>query len=206
MRSLSRPVLTGLVLLAASAAPAGAHIVSSRLGDFYSGALHPLTDLRELVVWLALALLAAGRGDTRGRWTVLAFPLGLLLGVRLAGAVDLVSRDQLMIAGSMSLLGLLLAAAVRLPPAALAALAVLVGAARGAANAGDLAAETDLLLFAAGLAAAGYAVVTLATAGVGWLVAPSGAVVGWRGIALRALGSWIAAAGLMLGALALTRV
>jgi urease accessory protein len=65
--------------LVASAQAADAHIVASRLGDFYTGALHPLTDLQDLILWVAMGVLAGSLGASKGRWLVLAFPLGLWL-------------------------------------------------------------------------------------------------------------------------------
>ena len=58
--------------LVASAQAADAHIVASRLGDFYTGALHPLTDLQDLILWVAMGVLAGSLGAAKGRWLVLA--------------------------------------------------------------------------------------------------------------------------------------
>ena len=75
---------------------------------------------------------------------------------------------------------------------------------RGAANAGDLGPETNWPLFAAGLAGAGYAAITLTMAlTVAFRGTDAGASMAWRGIAIRAFGSWIAAIGLMMGGFAL---
>jgi hypothetical protein len=40
---------------------------SSRLGDFYAGALHPLTDLQDGLLWTALGLLAGSLGAIHAR-------------------------------------------------------------------------------------------------------------------------------------------
>jgi urease accessory protein len=81
--------------------------------------------------------------------------------------------------------------------------AIAFGAAlvRGAANAGDLAPQSDRLLFAAGLGCAGYVVITVVTALVAGFRRPEPSMA-WRGIALRSLGGWIAAIGLMMMGLA----
>src|SRR6185369_1712743 len=68
-RLLSRVAMAIIPLLAASSAHG--HIVGARLGDFYSGALHPLTDLQDVLLWIALGLLAASLGASRSRWLVL---------------------------------------------------------------------------------------------------------------------------------------
>ena len=185
--------------LIASAQTADAHIIASRLGDFYTGALHPLTDLQDLILWAAMGVLAGSLGASKGRWLVLAFPLGLLAGLGLGRATGFVSAGPAADAGMILVLGLLLAAAVRMPMALLCAIAFGLAVMRGAANAGDLGPETNRLLFAAGLACAGYAAITLTMAVTLAFRRPeAGASMAWRGIAIRAFGGWIAAIGLMM--------
>jgi urease accessory protein len=88
---------------------------------------------------------------------------------------------------------------VRMPTALLCAIAFGLAVMRGAANAGDLGPETNRLLFAAGLACAGYAAITLAMAlTLAFRRPDAGPSVAWRGIAIRAFGGWIAAIGLMM--------
>lgn len=188
----------------ASGLPAEAHVVAARLGDFYAGALHPLTDLQEMVLWLALAVLAGAMRDQRGRWLALVFPLGLLAGLYVGIRFDLSRLMPFADAALMIALGLAIAAAVRLPAGVLAAGGFAIAVLRGAAGAAGATPQTDLLVYGAGLALAGYAVVLLATAGTyGFLVARGRAAGPWRHVALRACGSWIAAIGLMLGSFAL---
>ena len=191
-------------MLFAQAKAADAHIVASRLGDFYAGALHPLTDLQDLIPWTALGVLAGSLGAVKGRWLVLVFPMGLLAGLALGRISGLVSAGSAMDAGMILLLGLLLAAAARLPTALLCVIAFGMAMTRGVANASDLAPETDRILFAAGLACAGYAAITLIMALTLAFSGPAaGASMAWRRIAVRALGGWIAATGLMMVGLAL---
>ncbi len=189
--------------LVASAQAADAHIVASRLGDFYTGAVHPLTDLQDLILWAAMGVLAGSLGASRGRWLVLVFPLGLLAGLGLTRATGFVSAGPAADAGMILMLGLLLAAAVRIPMALLCAIAFGLAVMRGAANAGDLGPETNRLLFAAGLACSGYAAITLTMAATLVLRRPeAGTSTAWRGIAIRAFGGWIAAIGLMMAGFA----
>lgn len=196
MRALG---LAALLLLAA-ASPASAHIVSSRLGDFYGGALHPLTALPDVVIWLALGLVAALQPPHWARWIVLAFPAGLLAGF-VAGIASGWTTDPIALNAALMIgLGLLAAAAARLPGGLLLVLAVIVGGVRGAANASGLEVETDATLFGGGLLVAGYFVVTLIAA-LAATFRRAGAP--WRTIALQAGGSWIAAIGLMVGGFAL---
>src|SRR5205814_4897858 len=64
----------------AAITPAHAHLIGTRFGDFYAGAFHPITDLNDVLLWLALGLLAGSLQGERSRWLVLLFPLGLACG------------------------------------------------------------------------------------------------------------------------------
>jgi hypothetical protein len=104
----------------------------------------------------------------------------------------------------MVLLGLLLAAGLRINVVALCVIALVLASMRGVVNAGGVGAATDRVLFGAGLAMCGYVFITLITALTVVFrrldVQPSRT---WRDIAIRACGSWIAAIGLMVGGFAL---
>ena len=195
--------LLGAAMLLAGANAAEAHIVAARLGDFYAGAAHPLTDLQDIVLWIAIGVLAGTLGAAKGRWLILVFPLGLLVGLPFGNVLGAAST-QLADAAMMLAIGMLLAAAVQVPALLLCAIAFAVAVMRGAANSADLAPETDRLLFAAGLVCAGYAVITLTMALTAMFRRTSSdSATSWRSIAIRALGGWIAAIGLMMGSLAL---
>jgi urease accessory protein len=195
---LGRGLIAAAVLLA-QASPAEAHIVALRLGDFYAGALHPLTDLQDIILWGAMGVLGGMLGAARGRWLVLVFPLGLLAGLALAQSFEITLTGSTVDAAMVLVLGLLMATAVRIPMAVLCALAFALAVIRGAANATDLGPETDRLLFAAGLACSGYAVITLVMAlALAFRGADTSAPISWRKITLQALGGWIAAIGLMM--------
>ena len=195
-RRLSRIAIAPLLLLL-HGAPAQAHIVSIRLGDFYAGTLHPFTDLQDLILWAALGVLAGSLGAAKGRWLVLIFPIGLLAGMTAANWLGTATMGPVLNASMILLLGLLLAAAPRIPLAGLCMIAFAVALVRGAVNAGDLAPQSDRLLFAAGLACAGYVTITLVMAIAVAFIQPE-ITTGWRHITLRSLGGWIAAIGLMM--------
>ncbi|CCD94811.1 conserved membrane hypothetical protein [Bradyrhizobium sp. ORS 375] len=198
---LRTAALTALVLLAQSQI-ADAHIVNARLGDFYAGALHPLLTLQDMLVLVALGVLAGSLGAASGRWLVVVFPLGLCAGLGLAVAASIAPVPPVVDAATILLLGLLLAASLRIPVALLCAIAFALGMMRGAANAGELVPQTDRLLYAAGLACAGYVTITLVMAVALTFRRPdTEPVSSWRGIALRAIGGWVAAVGLMMAGL-----
>lgn len=194
-------LLMATAMLLAGANTAEAHIVAARLGDFYMGVVHPLTDLQDVVLWTATGVLAGTLGAAKGRWLIAVFPLGLLVGLSL-GQVFSTTSTQLSDAAMMLAIGLLLAAAAQVPTFMLCAIAFAVAVIRGAANGADLGPETDRLLFAAGLACVGYGAITLAMA-LTAVFTNSDGVASWRTIAVRALGGWIAAIGLMMASLVL---
>ena len=70
MRAMTR--LLAVAVMVGMPAQAHAHLVNTRLGDFYGGMLHPLSGLEDVLAWFALAILAALQ-DPRARWLVIAF-------------------------------------------------------------------------------------------------------------------------------------
>jgi hydrogenase/urease accessory protein HupE len=203
MKLKSARALMSAAMVLAGANAAEAHIVAARLGDFYMGAVHPLTDLQDVVLWTATGVLAGTLGGAKARWLIPVFPLGLLVGLSL-GNVFGVASAQLADATMMLAIGMLLAAAARVPTLLLCAIAFAVAVMRGAANGADLGPETDRLLFAAGLTGVGYGAITLTMALTAvFKRTNSDSATSWRAIAVRALGGWIAAIGLMMASLAL---
>ncbi len=181
------------------ARPAAAHIVGSRLGDFYAGAIHPLLGLEDVILWLALGLLAGLQSPARARLLVPVFPAALLAGFVL-GMLTAPRDPAVLDAALMVLLGALLATAARLPVWLLLILAGSLAVLRGVANAGGVGPETNIVLFGAGFVAIGYVAITV-VAGATLAFRSNGQ--GWRVIGVRAAGSWIAAIGLMAGGFAL---
>ncbi|WP_349629015.1 HupE/UreJ family protein [Bradyrhizobium diazoefficiens] len=190
-------------MLLTGAHAAEAHIVAARLGDFYMGASHPLTDLQDVLLWVSTGILAGMLGTTKGRLLILVFPLGLLAGLSLGSHFG-AAATQFADATMMLAIGMLLAAAVQVPTFVLCAIAFAVAVIRGAANGAELGPDTDRLLFAVGLVCVGYAVITLTTALTAMFrQTTSDNTASWRTIAVRALGGWIAAIGLMMASLTL---
>ncbi len=122
--------LTRLLALAAFALPVFAHAHPGHEGheltwDFTSGAIHPLSGWDHLLAMIAVGLWAAQLGG-RSRWLVpTAFVSVMTLGALLGHAGFTLAGVEQGIAASILILGLLIAAAVKLP--ALASMAI-VGA------------------------------------------------------------------------------
>ena len=99
---------------------------------------------------------------------------------------------------SFVVLGLLLAAAWRMPLALLIALGLLFGLSHGYENGSAMTAAATPYLFAPGVALSGF--ILTALAGAATLALSAGA--DWPRVAVRIAGSWIAAIGIMMIGLA----
>ena len=184
--------LTAFALTAlAWATPASAHSVNKRFGDFYGGMLHPVTAVEHLFPVLALGLLAGQQGARVARWVVLAFPIGLCVGVMLG--TNFAPNDYISWTNKISLLvlGLLVAASVRVPLSGLLAIALLLGAAHGYEYTAGIPQRVTMHMFLPGMLVSGIALVAVMAATAVSLRLP------WQQIALRVAGSWIAAIGLL---------
>ncbi len=186
---------TAVVLLASMSTAAQAHLVDTRLGDFYGGMLHPLTAFDEILPWLALAILAALQGPQRARWLLAVFPLGLLAGGVLSQVLPNPPFIPAVSVALIAITGLAVAAAINVPLPVLIGLATVMGLVHGYQNGREMTVTTDQLLFISGVTAIGYAVVTLTTGSAIAFLQGRGV---WRPIALRASGSWVAAVGILV--------
>jgi urease accessory protein len=183
----------GAIVLAMALWPvrAEAHLNSTGLGPAYDGAVHLLFSPEDLVPAFALALLAGLRGATYGRLTLFALPTAWLTG-GFAGIAAGHGSGTAAAAVSFVLLGALVAMDARLSVRMLAALAVSVGLVHGFVNGADMRPFGVGVQALCGLASALFVLTTLVVAFVVQLRQP------WSRIAVRVLGSWIAASGLLM--------
>ena len=160
-------------------------------------ALHILTEPDHLVACFAIGLLAGQRAARRELLSLLAAFIGAFLisfcSAVLVGGAAFESFDAFAAAATLIAVGLLVAIPrISLPPLAMAVV-VATGAVHGFAN--GLAAST--LLAAAGALPAAATIALLGAGLAALLRAP------WGLIAVRVLGSWAAALGLILLGIAL---
>ncbi|GIK85711.1 MAG: hypothetical protein BroJett026_11920 [Betaproteobacteria bacterium] len=195
MRTFAR--LAASAALAIFAAPARAHLVETGFGAFYDGLAHVLVTPADLLVVVALALLAGQRGSRAARLALFALPLAWLAGGSAGARWPGVTVWPLWTTLTFTFAGALVAVNAKLRDAGVAILAVVVGALHGL-----VAGATMVPGGAAPLALAGT--VTAVFCATAILGAESSALpAGWPRIAVRVAGSWIAASGLlMLGWLA----
>ncbi len=178
--------------------PLEAHLTSTGMGPVYDGLLHLLLSPEDILAVFALALFAGQRGAAHGRSVLFVLPGAWLVGGILGLIVGRMPGVPLAFV-SFLLLGGLLAANVALSTRATAALAALVGLFHGYLNGAGMGRPADGTLALLGLALAVFVVVALASS----LVVSLRRM--WLRIAVRVLGSWIAASGLLMLGWALRR-
>ncbi len=172
--------------------PILAHSVSKRFGDFYGGMLHPISALEHLFPILALALLAGQQGKREARWTLFFFTITFFVGAVFAageGASDIVIWLN---RASFLGFGALVAMEKRLRARILVVIALVFGFTHGYENTGDLPNSVAFHLFLPGLVATGVSLVAIGSASTVVLGRP------WQKIAVRVVGSWITAIGMLV--------
>lgn len=162
------------------------------VGDFYAGMLHPVTALETVLPILALSLLAGQQKRENAVRLLLVFPAALLVGAVLASFRPSFSALGLVQLSFAAILGGLVALARPLPKRLLLMLGALLGVAAGWANAGELTGDVSRFRFVAGLTIVGLLLITYGVGLVRRLTVP------WSRIAVRVVGSWIAAIGILV--------
>jgi hydrogenase/urease accessory protein HupE len=183
--------LAVLLLLTVFPPHVEAHLNSTGLGPIYDGLLHFLLSPEDLLPVLALALLAGQRGADYGRRAMFVLPVAWFLG-GLAGLMTKAGSSTVLTCISFLLLGGLLAANARISLHATTVLAVLVGLFHGYLNGSGMGQPATAALALLGLIFAVFVLVAIAAAFVVQLRQP------WTRIAVRVVGSWIAASGLLM--------
>jgi urease accessory protein len=169
-----------------------AHLVNSGLGPFYDGAMHLAFSPGDLLGLVAATLLAGLCGARAGRLTVIAMPIAWcaagLLGLYLPFTTDLAWFVVL----SLVTMGALVAIDPKLPAPMVAALAAAYGALHGLLNGSAL-----RIIGAGPMSLLGIVVSVVIIA-----LLISAAVVSlrpaWTRIAVRVMGSWVAAVGMLM--------
>lgn len=191
LRSAAATVAAIVVWIAMCPTWTEAHLNTTGLGPIYDGGWHLLLSPEDLVPALALALLAGLRGAPYGRIALFALPATWLLG-GLAGIAIGHAGGTAAAAVSFLLLGVLVAADVQLSPTWLSALAMSLGLVHGYRNGADMGQPGVAVQALLGLAAALFVLTALVVAFVLQLHRS------WSRIAVRVLGSWIVASGLLM--------
>jgi hypothetical protein len=171
--------------------PGLAHLVSTGVGPFYDGAAHFLVSFEEILPVLALSLFAGLKGPAGGRRLIAVLPLAWIaagsagLALPSAGAPALGTTLLLLASGA------LLAWDRPLTPLGVAAAAGAAGLWAGFWNGRAMAFAGAGFLGMLGSCVAALLVAILAAA------LATAFRSGWRRIAIRVAGSWIAALGIL---------
>lgn len=179
--------------------PAWAHLASTRFGEFYSGLLHPWLSLQYILPWLALSLLAGLQGKLMSRWLVFFFPVFVAFGVMFAywfGQPSWLPIANLILIAAM---GLLLAWSPAISPLLFTGIMLLNGLIQGVANVALELRGNEQVLYILGVCAAAYLCAVLISA-VSYSSSQRYVV---SRVALRAIGGWVAAVGIMVSGFSL---
>ena len=192
-RLRSEAIAIGTLALVLVPRPAAAHLVTTGLGPVYDGISHVVMSPDDLVPIIALALLAGLNGPAAGRSALFAVTAawlaGGLFGILIPTAAVLPASTA---TTSFLLLGGLTALDRRLSPRVVATLAVAIGLLHGWLNGVSIAAGQRESIGLVGIASATFAIVAMTSASVVALRAP------WARLAVRVVGSWVAAIGLLM--------
>jgi hydrogenase/urease accessory protein HupE len=169
---------------------AAAHLVTTGMGPVYDGIGHLLLTPEDLVPALAVALYAGLRGRVPGRRVLFLFPLAWLLGGFSGLSASSMSAFPLP-AISFLLLGILIAADLRVPDNVFTVIAIAVGIMHGFFNGIALKAGPAILGLL-GIMTALFVLVAIVSAFVLSLKPP------WTRVVVRVAGSWVAAMGLLM--------
>ena len=189
-RLLTCAILTLAVVLRAESAEA--HLNSTGMGPIYDGLMHFLMSPEDLIPALALALLAGLRGAAYGRRASFMLPVAWLAGSLFGLTTAATTGSAIFSSLWFVLLGGLVIADAKVSLSAMTALATLLGFVHGYLNGTGMGQSGFALAAVLGLSSAVFVLIVLAAAFVVQLRAQ------WARIAVRVVGSWIAASGLLM--------
>ncbi|MGB8014186.1 MAG: HupE/UreJ family protein [Terriglobales bacterium] len=174
--------------------PAFAHPMPG-VGDFYAGMLHPIITIDTVLPFVALSLLAGQQRRETAIHLLAAFPAALIAGALLAtlgNAPSYLGIVQLILTAGF---GILVALARPVGSWLLVAPGVVLGISVGWANAAENFGQVNRFRFILGLAVAGLLLLAYGNGLVRNLKQE------WTQIAVRVVGSWIAAVSILVSGL-----
>jgi hydrogenase/urease accessory protein HupE len=184
-------MLVALVLTGIVPTRVEAHLNSTGMGPAYDGLLHFLLSPEDLIPVVALALFAGLRGAAYGRRALFVLPSAWLFG-GLVGLSSTTNANTIVAAISFLLLGGLVAADAQLSLRATTVIAAALGLVHGYLNGAGMGLPGVGAVALLGLVFIVFVLVAVCAAFVIRLRWP------WTRIAVRVVGSWIVASGLLL--------
>ncbi len=191
MSDLKRKIAVAAGVGAFAPLPAFAHAMQG-VGDFYAGMLHPIVTLETALPLAAISLLVGQQRRETAIRLVAAFPIALLVGAMLAVRADAPSELIVVELILTAVLGVLVAFARRLPNWPVLAPGIGLGICAGWSNASEVFGQVSAFRFVAGLVVGGLLLLVYGNGLVRSLK------VEWAQIAVRVVGSWIAAVSILV--------
>jgi urease accessory protein len=191
MSKVRKTIVFAAVLGTLAPLPALAHPMQG-VGDFYAGMLHPVITLETVLPLVALSLLSGQQQRETAIHLLAAFPASLVAGALLAtlgSAPSYLGVVQLVLTAGF---GLLVAIARHLPSWLLIVLGTALGVSVGWVNAAEVFGQVSGFRFVAGLAVVGLLLLVYGNGLVRNLQRE------WAQIAVRVVGSWIAAVSILV--------
>lgn len=194
MRSRLKWIPAVLLIWASCPERASAHLVNSGFGPFYDGIAHLLLTPVDLLVVIAIALMAGLGGKQFGRPVLFLLPLAWLAGAALGRLMPLAIGSPMLSAAMLIASGSLVAAAAGkwLTVSFVIGFALAVGLVHGFLNGAALAETSSGRLAVAGIVCAVFVIVALIAGQVASLRKD------WARTMVRVAGSWIGAIGLLM--------
>lgn len=162
------------------------------VSDFYAGMLHPIVTVEFVIPLVALGLLAGQQGRGTALALLLAVPMALVVGA--AAGLGWSAPFPVPWLNNLSIVmcGIALAGAWLLPRPVAVAIGVLPALTVGWLNGAEIDESMSAFRFVGGVALVGFIVIVCGVGGLRRLE------VFWKDMAVRVLGSWIAAVGILV--------
>lgn len=191
MSALKKQIAISAGIVTFAPLPAFAHPMQG-VGDFYAGMLHPIVSLETALPLVAISLLAGQQRRETAIRLLTAFPAALLVGALLAARADAPSKLILVELILTAALGILVAFARHLPNWLVLAPGIGIGLCAGWSNASEAFGQVSAIRFVAGLVVIGLLLLVYGNGLVRNLKAE------WAQVAVRVVGSWIAAVSILV--------
>jgi len=167
------------------------HLANARFGDYYAGMFHVLSAIEYLLPLLSLGLIAGQQGAKASRLMLTSFLSGLFLGMISGFPMKEYGLFSYLCIASFILFGGLVALQLKLSLKVAVTLASYLGILIGMANGAAWERAISPLNYSAGVISTALVLVIMLT---GLVIAMEKS---WQRIAVRIVGSWIAAIGIM---------
>jgi hydrogenase/urease accessory protein HupE len=167
------------------------HLVNARFGDFYAGMFHICTAIEYILPIIALGLWAGQQTKRTTRISLVSMGSAMIFGAAYGTKLSESLPFNYFCIGLLILLGILISLQLKVSNYIVASISILAGLVTGLANGAAWVSGMLAVHYTSGVVLSGIILMTLVTG----LVLSSEK--NWQQIAVRVVGSWIAALGIM---------